>query len=205
MTNNRRTIKPCVARGCAADPIQGVHDVCSGARGAFEPQPQPSPQVFPETVSAYQRTSALKAAIELDLLTAIVEGNKTADSLALRCQASQRGIRIVADDLTTIGFLRKNDSQYALTPDSAPFRNRHSPAYTGSAIGFLLHPEQVKAFADVAGAVRKGGTVGNGAFLDPENEIWITFAEVMRKVQTMTLKRIISNREFGRGPPNPDH
>ena len=33
--------------------------------------PQPSPVLFFETINAYQRTQALKAAIELDLFTAI--------------------------------------------------------------------------------------------------------------------------------------
>ena len=151
------------------------------------PQAQPSPQLFFETVNAYQRTSALKAAIELDLFTAIAEGNKTADSIALRCQASQRGTRILADYLTVIGFLQKSDNHYALTPDSATFLNRHSSSYMGGAIGFLLHPDHVKAFDDVAGAVRKGGSVlENGYFLHPEDQIWTAFAESMGKLQTMT-------------------
>jgi len=150
------------------------------------PQTQPSPQLFFETINAYERTAALKAAIELDLFTAIAEGNKTADSIALRCQASQRGIRILADYLAVIGFLQKNDSHYALTPDSAAFLDRHSQSYIGGAIGFVLHPDHVSAFDDVAGAVRKGGSVlRDNAFLDAENEIWITFAEAMGKLQTL--------------------
>jgi Dimerisation domain len=66
-------------------------------------QPQPSPQAFFETVNAYQRPSALKTAIELNLFTAIAEGKNTADALALRCQASPRGVRILADYLRSSG------------------------------------------------------------------------------------------------------
>ena len=38
---------------------------------------QPSPQLFFETINAYQRTEALKAAIELEVFTAVAEGNTT--------------------------------------------------------------------------------------------------------------------------------
>src|SRR5438045_3100040 len=94
-------------------------------------QPQPSPQLFFDTINAYQRTAALKTAIELDLITAIAEGEQTPEALALRTQSSVRGIRILADALTVIGFVTKHGNQYALTPDSAFFLDRHSPQYIG--------------------------------------------------------------------------
>src|SRR3569832_1801314 len=90
------------------------------------PQSQPTPQLFFETVNAFQKTAALKGAIELDLFTAIAEGNHTAESIALRCQASQRGTRILCDYLVVDGFLTRNNGQYGLTPDSAAFLNRHT-------------------------------------------------------------------------------
>ncbi len=151
-------------------------------------QSQPSPQLFFETINAFQKSAALKGAIELDLFTAIAEGNHTSESIALRCQASQRGTRILADYLTVIGFLTKSGDQYGLTADSATFLNRHSPAYLGGAVGFLLHPEHAKRYNDVAGAVRKGGTLFEENGLTPENEIWISFAESMAKLQTMTAE-----------------
>ena len=48
---------------------------------------QPSPQLFFQTINAHQRTEALKAAIELEVFTAIAEGNTTAAEIAKRCQA----------------------------------------------------------------------------------------------------------------------
>ena len=39
---------------------------------------QPSPQLFFQTINAHQRTEALKAALELEVFTAIGEGNTTA-------------------------------------------------------------------------------------------------------------------------------
>lgn len=154
------------------------------------PQSQPSPQHFFETINAFQRTGALKGALELDLFTAIAEGNKTSEAIALRCQGSQRGIRILADYLTVIGFLTKSGAQYENTPDSAVFLNRHSPAYLGGAMGFLLYPEHVRRFDEVADAVRKGGSVMDDTIAAPENEMWVTFAESMAKLQTVTAEAL---------------
>ncbi|MCL1474370.1 hypothetical protein, partial [Argonema antarcticum] len=54
--------------------------------------PEVTPELFFHTVTAYQRTGALKGAIELDIFTAISEGNQTVSSLAQRCSASERGL-----------------------------------------------------------------------------------------------------------------
>jgi len=39
---------------------------------------QPTPQLFLQTINSYQRTEALKAAIELNVFTAVGEGKETA-------------------------------------------------------------------------------------------------------------------------------
>src|SRR5258708_28265458 len=98
----------------------------------YEASPQPSPQLFFDTMNAYQRTEALKSAIELDLFTAIDNGHNTAASLATQLGAAERGVRILCDYLTIVGFLTKQGSSYALTPDSAIFLNRNSPACLNS-------------------------------------------------------------------------
>lgn len=159
----------------------------SHAAPSAAPQSQPSPQLFFETINAFQRSAALKGAIDLDLFTAIAEGKKTAESIALRCQASQRGVRILADYLTVIGFLTKSGQEYELTPDTAAFLNRHSPAYMGGAVGFLLYPEHVKRYDSVADAVRQGGTAfEDDTISTPDHEMWVTFAESMGKLQMLT-------------------
>jgi hypothetical protein len=66
------------------------------------PTQQPSPELFFETVNAFQRTAALNSAIELDLFTAIGEGARTPAALAVRCKASERGMRILCDYLTPL-------------------------------------------------------------------------------------------------------
>jgi hypothetical protein len=145
----------------------------SGSQAA----PPPSPMLFFETVNAYQRTAALRAAIELGLFTAVAEGDGTLEKLA---GTSARGVRILADYLTVLGFMTKRNERYALTPDTATFLDRRSPAYVGGAVEFLLAPNMTAAFADVAAAARKGGTVlPEGGTTAPAHDVWVTFARAM--------------------------
>ncbi len=149
--------------------------VPSGARAA-----QPSPAHFFETANAYQRTAALRAAIQLEVFTAIGEGAATAASLAQRCNASERGMRILCDYLVVIGFLTKQGEQYGLTTESATFLDRRSPAYLGTAIGFLNAPMVMERFDDLTAAVRNGGTaMDEEGTIVPENPIWVDFARSM--------------------------
>lgn len=140
----------------------------------------PSPELFFETMWGYQRTAALKGALELDLFTAVGEGNVTAAAVAARCGASPRGARILCDYLTVLGFLVKEGERYALTPDSAAFLDRRSPAYLGGTVEFTLSPLLEEAFRDVAGAVRHGGTVAAaGGTVSPDHPVWVRFARAM--------------------------
>src|ERR1700704_456980 len=133
---------------------------------------QPSPQLFFQTINAYQQTEGLKAAIELEVFTAIGEGNSTAAEIARRCEASERGMRILCDFLCIMGFLNKDGSRYILTPDSAIFLDKRSPAYLGSAVEFILSPILTDGFKNFAEVVRKGGTtMGDGGTIAPENPI----------------------------------
>lgn len=152
---------------------------------------QPSPERFFEVMNAYQQTAALKAAIELDLFTAIGEGAETAPALAQRCRASERGTRILCDYLVAIGFLSKDGSRYSLTADSAMFLDRRSPACIASAAGFLGSPLLTEGFKDVAAAVRKGGTViSEEGTLAPEHPIWVEFARHMAPMMALPAELI---------------
>lgn len=149
-------------------------------------QATPSPILFFETVSAYQRSAAIKAAVELEVFTAIGEGNQTSQALAERCGASERGLRILCDYLTVMGFLKKENGAYSLTPDSAVFLNKKSPAYMGDATRFLLSPMLVKGFETLTDAVRQGGTViPEEGTIAPEHPIWVEFARAMAPMMMM--------------------
>ena len=141
---------------------------------------QPSPIHFFETINSHQRTAALKAAIELDIFTAIGEGTDTSSALADRTEASERGIRILCDYLVVIGFLTKSENRYGLTPDSAVFLDRRSPACLASTAKFLTSPTLMEAFKDLTTVVKKGTTlISEEGTMEPEHPVWIDFARAM--------------------------
>ncbi|MCI0420238.1 MAG: methyltransferase domain-containing protein [Acidobacteria bacterium] len=151
--------------------------------------PEASPAPIFDTINAYQRTAALKAAIELDLFTAIGEGRETAQTLSERCNTSERGMRIICDYMVVIGFLTKRGQHYGLTPDSAMFLDRRSPGYMGSATEFLLSPMVTDGFKDVAAAVRRGGTVlPEDGSLAPEHPMWVKFARAMAPMMSLPAR-----------------
>jgi len=161
---------------------------------------QPNPELILDTLNAHQRTAALKAAIELDIFTAIGEGANTTAALAKRCQVAERGARILCDYLTILGFLTKDAGQYSLTPDASTFLDRRSPMCMASAVTFLTLPEMIGAFQNLTTAVRKGATTlpAEGA-VSHDNPIWIEFARSMAPMQVPSAEAIakLLNAEAG--------
>lgn len=152
---------------------------------------EPSPMLFFETANAFQRSAALKAAIELDLFTAIGQGYETAVEAGKQCKASERGIRMLCDHLTVQGFLTKAGDHYRLTRDSGLFLDRLSPEYVGGALRFLASPTLVEAFDGLADAVRKGGTVlANEGSTHPEHPMWVDFARGMAPLMAMPAEKM---------------
>lgn len=147
---------------------------------------QPSPQLFFQTINAYQRTEALKAAIELEVFTAVGAGNTTASEIAKRAAASERGIRILCDFLCIMGFLTKEQSRYSLTSDSAIFLDKRSPAYLGGATEFISSSMITDGFRNLAEVVRKGGiTISEEGTTAPEHPVWEKFARGMAPMMAM--------------------
>ena len=146
----------------------------------------PSPELFFDTISAYQRTEALRAAIELDLFSQIAAGRQSAAELAEACRAAPRGIRILADYLTIHGFLRKDGDRYELSDDTKVFLDRASPAYVGDAARFLLAPQLRESFQQLTAAVRRGGTaISEEGTVSHDNPIWVEFARAMAPLMHM--------------------
>lgn len=154
----------------------------------------PGPELFWQTLTGFQHTAALKAAIDLDVFTAINETDGTAAGVAKAVGAAERGVRILCDTLTVLGFLVKSGNKYMLTESSALFLNRKSPAYLGSIADFILSPIQRRGFDDLTNAVRKGGsTVEDEGSLEPESPMWVTFAKAMIPM-TMAPAQMIAER-----------
>jgi ubiquinone/menaquinone biosynthesis C-methylase UbiE len=149
---------------------------------------------------AYQRSGALKAAIDLDLFTAIDSGETTPAALAARCSASERGIRILCDFLTTLGLLAKSNGEYRLPPESAAFLSKRSRAYLGTTASFLLKPELKQNFDVLTDAVRRGGVASTGDnTVAEENPVWVEFARSMAPMM-VPAAHAIADLVAGSGP-----
>src|SRR5579864_9269273 len=155
-----------------------------------QPGAPPNPVQIFSTIQGYQRAFALKAAVDLDLFTAIAKGSRTAAEIAKNCNAAERGVRILSDALVVMGFLLKSGNSYSLTPDTAFFLDSRSPAYLGLAFNFLLHPSQLAHFEHLGTAVRKGGTPDEQGNLAPDDPIWIEFAKGMAPLMVPAAQAI---------------
>lgn len=163
---------------------------------------RPTPERIFNTMIAFQETEALKAAIELDIFTAIAEGANTAALLAAKTGTSERGMRILCDYFTVKEFLTKKRDQYLLTSESATFLNRHSPACLATMVNFLASPWSRKNFGALAEAVRKGGTAGDtGDHTKPHEEVWVNFARSMAPLTIPAAEFIAGLTGGAKGKP----
>jgi hypothetical protein len=78
-----------------------------------------APDRFIDNVFAYQKTAAVKAAVEIDLFSAIGAGADSVETLAAKVHASARGVRILCDYPTVQELLIKDGKRYRLTPSAA--------------------------------------------------------------------------------------
>ncbi len=150
-----------------------------------------SPESILEILNGHQRTATLKAAIDVELFTAIQEGCHETAALAKRCQASERGIRMLADTLTLLGLLQKNSMEYRLTPESEKFLVKTAPTYVGGTVDFMLSPPMYDGFRRLTEAVRTGKTAlkDQGTITDEHPE-WVTFARAMIPMMMPSAKWI---------------
>ena len=144
------------------------------------PGNEPNPGMIFETLMAFQRTAALRAAIELDVFRAVGEGPGDVVSLARNCRASERGIRILCDYLVVIGLLAKADGRYHHTATSGLFLDPRSPACVASIARFLGNPALIEPSQHLADIVRSGHTTLDGqGSVEPDNPVWVDFAHSM--------------------------
>ena len=132
----------------------------------------PDPAWLIEEFRAFERSLALRTAIEMDLFTQISAGANTIRALASACRAAERGLRALCDYLTVQGHLAKRGTRYSLTLNSRLYLTTASPAYLGSAVKFLASDSAVTAFCSLRKTVERGSAAS--AKLD-----WIEYAHSM--------------------------
>jgi SAM-dependent methyltransferase len=161
----------------------------------------PTPDRVMEAMSAYQRSAAIKAAIELDIFTGIEDGHTTPAKLALNCGASERGLRILCDYMVVDGFLTKKAGHYALAPDAAAFLSWNSPTCLASTIKFLGSPLIMDNYRRLTDSVKKGGVSLENATTAPEHPVWVEFANAMAPMMALPAHLLAKLLEADRGKP----
>jgi 2-polyprenyl-3-methyl-5-hydroxy-6-metoxy-1,4-benzoquinol methylase len=140
----------------------------------------PNPALVFDFINSYQRSAAIRAAVELDLFAALGEGLSSVSDLARRCGASERGIRVLCDYLTIHGLIEKDGAAYRHSTTSAAFLDPRSPSCVASTVRFLNNPMMMEPYDHLATVIRRGHTTlpGQGT-VEPENTIWVEFAHSM--------------------------
>jgi 2-polyprenyl-3-methyl-5-hydroxy-6-metoxy-1,4-benzoquinol methylase len=155
------------------------------------PSDQPNPAFIFETLNSYQRTAALRAAIQLDVFTVIGQGHNSPAQIAAECRVKERGARILCDYLSIIGLLAKRDGRYSLSRDAAVFLDRRSAAYIGSIAKFLAKDDTVDIFMDLADIVRDpAASLSGRTAMEPENPLWVEFARSMAPLMALPAEAI---------------
>jgi ubiquinone/menaquinone biosynthesis C-methylase UbiE len=148
-------------------------------RSAAPIAPTPSdPSPLLAEFRAFERSLALRTAVELDLFTLIGGGTDTVAALAAATGAAERGIRILCDYLTIAGHLTKKPPRYNLTPSSATFLTTTSPSFIGAAVRFLASDRNVAAFLQLGRSVKDGGAPAAAQTI-PDTAAWVAFAHFM--------------------------
>lgn len=97
---------------------------------------EPNPGKIFETTFAFTTTRVLVAAVDIGLFTHIASGHRTVADIAEKAGASERGVEIILNGLTSLDFLTKSNGTYDLTPLSEKFLVKGKPSYFGD---FVQH------------------------------------------------------------------
>ncbi len=155
-----------------------------------------------DAITSYQRTAAMKAAVDLDVFSAVGAGATTPDTLAAKTGASARGLRALCSRLVADGFLTFADGHYGLAPAAQMFLDRSSDAFFGSAVTFITSPHIVEGFNRLTEAVRRGGTaLGAAHTLAPEHPVWVEFARAMGPLARVSGRLVANLLQAQKGVP----
>jgi len=128
--------------------------------------PPPNPARLMELSGAYWQTSALHAAVKLDLFTTIGSALMPTSEIAAAIKADERALGMLLNALVAMGLLRKSGSAFGTTEESAVFLDAHSPAYQGHII--LHHHQLMASWARLDEAVMTGRPVRTRASLQDD-------------------------------------
>lgn len=116
-----------------------------------------NPEKLLEISGGFWQTFTLHTGVKLDVFTTIGEKRLSAENLAEKLAADQRGLAMLLNALTAMGLLKKTGRFYTNTPVSCTFLSKHSPHYIGYII--MHHYHLAESWLKLDQAVLKGRPV----------------------------------------------
>lgn len=162
---------------------------------------EPNPGLVWDTMTAHQRSAALKAGIELGLFNALGEGPATSAELATKAGVPERGMRILCDFLAIHGLIAKADDRYSHTPTSAVFLDNRSPASMAPTLPFLMNNKIMSASRCLTETIRQGHTALEVPLAGEEVTEWVTFARSMHPMMAAAAE-FIADKVMTGGVPS---
>lgn len=151
---------------------------------------EPNPTLIWETITAHQRSAALKAGVELGIFDALGNGPVTAAELACGAAVAERAMRILCDFLTVHGLITKANGRYSHTPTSAMFLDSHSPASMAPTLPFLMNDKIMKATSLLTETIRQNRTALEEPLAGDEVREWVMFARTMQPIMAAAAEFI---------------
>lgn len=112
-----------------------------------------SPEPIFQMSFSFAPSSVLTAAVQLSVFSHIAAGSKTVEEISRAAGASERGMRMLLDALSSLQLLGKNEEQYELTPLTEEYLVRNRPNY----IGEMMETHRAwEAWGHLAEVVRTG-------------------------------------------------
>ena len=114
-----------------------------------------------EMMRAYQVPCLLAAAADLDLFEKLAPAPRTAAEVAAAAGCDLRAVTILLDALAAVGVIVKQDEQYSISPELAPFLCEASPQ---SVMAMLRHQANcLRRWSRLPWTVRYGKAGVSGA------------------------------------------
>lgn len=151
---------------------------------------EPNPTLVWETITAHQRSAALKAGVELGVFDALHNGPVTAAKLASGAGVAERGMRILCDFLTIHGLIEKTGDHYCHTPTSAVFLDSASPASMAPTLPFLMNDKIMQSGHLLTETIRQNRTALKEPLAGEEVREWVTFASSMQPMMAAAAEFI---------------
>lgn len=133
-----------------------------------------------EMMRSYQIPCLLAAAVDLDLFEKLAPAPRTAAHIAAAAGCDLRAVTILLDGLAAVGVLMKQDEQYSIPPELAPFL---CEGFSQSVVAMLRHQANcLRNWSQLPWTVQSGNPEYPGPSIRGEDADKVSFIEAMHVV-----------------------